>query len=49
MKITKNVLREMIEAELSILTEDNETEALRGYFSLGTDVELKIKDNGRVL
>jgi len=49
MKVTKKLLIEIIESELSLLTEAPEKEALRGYFSLGTDVELKIKSSGRIV
>jgi peptidoglycan hydrolase-like protein with peptidoglycan-binding domain len=49
MKVTKKILIEIIESELSLLTEENEKEALRGYFSLGPDVELKTKSSGRIV
>ena len=49
MKVTKKFLIEIIESEISLLTEAPEKEALRGYFSLGTDVELKIKSSGRIV
>jgi peptidoglycan hydrolase-like protein with peptidoglycan-binding domain len=39
----------MIEQELSILNEDNEKEALRSYFSINDQIELKQGDKGDIV
>ena len=49
MKITKNVLREMIEAELLLLNEANEKEALRAYFSINDQIKLGQGDRGDIV
>jgi len=49
MKVTRGILREMIEAELSLLAEDNETDVLTKYFDLGTDSKIKNKDRGDIV
>jgi peptidoglycan hydrolase-like protein with peptidoglycan-binding domain len=49
MKITRKLLLEIIESEISLLNEANETEALRAYFSINDQVELKQGNKGDIV
>lgn len=49
MKVTKKLLLEIIEAELSLLNEANEKEALRAYFSINDQIKLGQGDRGDIV